>query len=145
MMRYRALTFHSIFLALLVLLPLAANAEELQLYVHKSVPIDSITLGDLRAIFTLRKEYWSDGTPINVLVESDKSLRHEAFCKNLLKIYPYQLRALWSKKFFSGMGSLPTIVSSQNEMLHIITSIKGSIGYLDDTREYSDVKKITIN
>lgn len=106
----------------------AAAAEAV---VNTQVPEQQVSTGDLRAIFTLRKRAWRDGTPIKLFVLPDNNELHQKFAKQQLRLYPYQLRQIWDRAVFSGTGSAPTLVRDTEEMLKAVGETPGAIGYAE--------------
>ena len=92
---------------------------------------DSLSAETLREIFFMRLTSWPDGTPIRVFVLPDKHPLHVRFCKGILGVYPFQLRAAWDRLIFSGTGLTPHLVETADEMLERVRVTPGSIGYVD--------------
>jgi ABC-type phosphate transport system substrate-binding protein len=91
----------------------------------------SISKNALRAIFGMRLRNWpADQTPVRVFVLRDDSSTHSAFTKQVLNIYPHQLRLAWDRLVFSGTGQAPTEVASEAEMREKVANTPGAIGYL---------------
>lgn len=91
---------------------------------------DELSRNSLRAIFAMRITEWPDGSTIQVFVLEDKNKIHVSFCKNILGMFPYQLRRVWDRQIFSGTGSSPTTVGSEQEMRIRIADTPGAIGYI---------------
>ena len=102
---------------------------------NKIVPIvntggqASISNNGLWAIFRMRLRHWSDDSPITVFILEENDPIHRRFCKEILNIFPSQLRRAWNRLVFSGSGQAPIKVSSQEEMLKSVASTPGAIGY----------------
>jgi ABC-type phosphate transport system substrate-binding protein len=86
----------------------------------------------LREIFFSRQTRWPDGNPIRVFVFPDQHPIHIRFAKEILGVYPYQLRAAWDRMIYSGTGVPPTVVENVEEMRLKIEQTPGSIGYLEE-------------
>ncbi|MGH8530808.1 MAG: hypothetical protein ACRETN_13365 [Nevskiales bacterium] len=99
--------------------------------VNAQVPEQQVSTGDLRAIFTLRKRAWRDGTPIRLFVLPDNNELHQKFAKQQLRLYPYQLRQIWDRAVFSGTGAAPALVGDAEEMLKAVGETPGAIGYTE--------------
>lgn len=112
--------------------------------VHPTVAIDAMTPAQLRSIYLKRQVVWPDGLPIQVFMLPLKSEVHTQFSQSRLQLFPYQLERNWQKLTFSGIGTPPTEVSSATEMLHLIQTTPGAIGYLPFDHETSDAKVIQI-
>jgi ABC-type phosphate transport system substrate-binding protein len=92
---------------------------------------DSLSTETLREIFFMRLTSWPDGTPIRVFVLPDKHPLHVRFSKEILGVYPFQLRAAWDRLVFSGTGLTPHMVETVDEMLERVRVTPGGIGYVD--------------
>lgn len=110
----------------------ADQSQQIFLIANASVKKRIFTRREIRAIFTMRLTQWPGGHPITVFVINDDRPAHIQFCKNILNIFPHQLRAAWNKLEFSGTGQGPIELSSQQEMQHALASTPGSIGYLNE-------------
>jgi ABC-type phosphate transport system substrate-binding protein len=86
----------------------------------------------LREIFFMRLMAWPDGTPIRVFVLPDKHPLHIRFTKEILGVYPFQLRTAWDRLVYSGTGLAPVTVETVDEMRQRVKATPGGIGYVDN-------------
>lgn len=86
----------------------------------------------LRAIFSMRLQRWKDGTRVRVFVLPDSDATHRQFVREILRMYPHQLRRSWDRAIYSGMGEAPQMVESEEEMTRRLLSNPGAIGYLSE-------------
>ncbi|MGR9044926.1 MAG: hypothetical protein ACU83N_06505 [Gammaproteobacteria bacterium] len=86
---------------------------------------------DLREIFFGRRTRWPDGSQLRVYVLPDQHPVHIRFTKEILGVYPYQLRSAWDRMVYSGTGTPPVVVDSLEEMLVQIRQVPGAIGYIE--------------
>lgn len=101
--------------------------------VNPDVKVNILSSQQLRSIFTMRLTRWDSGQPVNVFTLPDRHQAHRNFVKNHLQMFPYQLRIVWDRAVFSGSGYPPTMVTSTQEMISIISRTPGAIGYIDDS------------
>ena len=104
----------------------------------------TISLGSLRTMFGMRMLSWPDGTPATVVVLADNHRLHIEFCKQVLGIFPHQLRWAWDRQVYSGTGQAPRQVSTEDQMLHILESTPGAIGYLSRVPKGGKVRQIRV-
>ena len=104
----------------------------------------SLSVNELRRIYSMRQAHWKNGTPIVVYVLASKSPLHQKFCKEQLRLFPYQLDRIWNKLTFSGYGVAPIEVASESELIKAIKSTKGAIGYVENLSEAKDVNVIKV-
>jgi len=123
--------FGYILIVVLLCLP-CSSAFALEVIVNRSVAENHLDQGiDLRAIFSLRTRYWSDGELIHIFVLPDNNSIHQVFVKDKLQMFPYQLRRTWNRIIYTGAGQAPTTVYSVQEMLEKVKTTKNAIGYID--------------
>lgn len=132
-------TIHSLlFLLLIIAQAVFANTREMPVHdLEHVVPVinnhttqRSISRNGLSAIFKMRLHQWRDGTPVTVFVLKDSNPLHKRFCKEMLNVFPHQLRRVWNKLVFSGSGQAPIILNDITEMQKRIRETPGAIGYL---------------
>jgi len=124
--------------------PVESAAAQPLVVVHPTVAVPSLTAAQLRSIYLKRQVIWPDGLPIQVFVLPLQSAVHKEFSQTRLKLFPYQLERNWQKLTFSGIGTPPTEVSSATDMLRLIQTTPGAIGYLPFDHETTDAKVIQI-
>ncbi len=123
---------HLMLLPCLLLDPLSINAAELEakLLFNNAIRSDVVSQTAIRSIFAMRTSQWPDGAPVHVFVLQDTHPTHIAFCKQVLGMFPYQLRRIWDRQVYSGTGISPTIVSSEQEMRDRVANTVGAVGYI---------------
>ncbi|WP_020161055.1 MULTISPECIES: hypothetical protein [Methylobacter] len=105
---------------------------------------DSISRNGLSAIFKMRLLRWNDGSAVTVFVLNDDDPLHKQFCKQILNVFPHQMRRNWNKLVFSGSGQAPILVESKTEMIEKIANTPGSVGYLNLKDLTDGIKKLDI-
>ena len=103
-----------------------------------------ISRSSLRAIFGMRLNKWPADMPVKVFVMKDDAPEHDAFSKNILQVFPHQLRLAWDRQVFSGQGQYPEQVDSIQEMLSKIASTPGAIGYIKINEVTNNVRILQI-
>ena len=84
----------------------------------------------------MRNQHWPDGSPIKVFVLHDESPLHKQFAKTNLHVFPYKLRRIWDRNIYSGTGTAPITVDSEEEMMEAIATHAGAIGYANQGSDY---------
>ncbi|MCP5279812.1 MAG: hypothetical protein H6935_15875 [Thiobacillus sp.] len=108
----------------------AWRVDAVEVIANRSVPVNSLSVANARAIFGMRQVKWSDGSLIRVFVLPDSHPVHGAFCKEELNIYPYQLRQSWDRLVYSGMAQAPEEVATEAELVAKVAATRGAIGYV---------------
>jgi ABC-type phosphate transport system substrate-binding protein len=122
----------------------SAPVSAVELIVNTDAPKTEISAHTARAIFSMRQLRWANGAPVRVFVLPDDDPVHERFMKSVLGLYPYQLRQLWDRLTFSGLGQAPTQVRSQAEMIAKIRQTPGAIGYVDALPSDAKIRKLDV-
>ncbi|WP_333609051.1 substrate-binding domain-containing protein [Arsukibacterium sp.] len=127
----------------LILLAQPLNAVDV--VVHPAVSAEQLSSAQLRAIFSMRQSRWPDGTAIRVFVLASDDSTHLNFSRQRLQMFPYQLDAIWNRQRFSGIGSFPTQLASEQEMQQALQDNEGAIGYLSTGNIPATLKVIRLH
>ncbi len=101
-----------------------------QVVVNASVPKQSVSVDQIRRIFSMRQTVWANDQLIKVYVLTNQHQTHKNFSTQVLGMFPYQLDRIWNKLVYSGLGEEPIKVNSEQEMLEKISQNPGAIGYV---------------
>lgn len=124
--------------------PLRAADTSVVLVVNDSVGIEKISVDSLRAIYSLRQLLWLDGTEITAFVLDVDGGTHRQFCRDLLKVYPHQLKKGWDRMEYTGRARGPQIVQSEQMLLDLVKQIPGAIGYVQRAVDIPGVHIISV-
>lgn len=122
--------FLFILLSILNSMNIVRGAELIAVVVNPGSSEQTISKNALRAIFGMRLQVWPDGNPVKVFVLPDDHPVHISFSKEVVNVFPYQLRAAWDRLVFSGTGQAPIEVPTEEEMRTKVAAMPGAIGYL---------------
>jgi len=124
--------------------PLRAADSPIVLVVNDSVKIEQISIDSLRAIYSLRQLSWSDGVEVTTFVLDIDGDIHRKFCRDLLKVYPHQLKKGWDRMEYTGRARGPQVVQSEQMLLDLVQQIPGAIGYVQRVVETPNVHMISV-
>lgn len=127
----------------LTLSPLAADTAEV--IAHRGVSTTTLTVSMARAMFGMRQNKWPDGTPLKVFVLSDAHPLHKALCREVLDVFPYQLRQSWDRQVYSGTGQAPTELTSEEQMISQVSATRGAIGYVKKASNSDAVRIVPVH
>lgn len=122
----------------------ACSALATEVVTHPAVPMDQLTVTQLRGIYSMRQQNWPDGTAVRVFVLPAKNQLHQSFAKEKLQMFPYQLDRIWQKITYSGLGAAPVVLSSEQQMREMVATTEGAIGYIENSDELSKLKVIRV-
>ncbi|MBI5918418.1 MAG: hypothetical protein HY849_03460 [Nitrosomonadales bacterium] len=136
-MRWLLRTFFLLFLSLPVV-------HAVEVIANGSVAERQVTVSTARAMFAMRQTQWADGSPVRVFILPDHHPLHSGLCKEVLSIYPYQLRQSWDRLVYSGTGQAPVEVATEEEMIARVAATPGAIGYIRKVNNNESVRTITV-
>lgn len=126
------------------MMTMAIPAQGITVITNASVDRSELQLTELRAIFTMKKRLWSDGQPVQVYVLTPEQDSHREFCKQVLGVFPRQLQSIWHRLVYSGTGEAPIELNNEQEMLEVIASTKGAIGYIQQEQDHEQITILNI-
>jgi len=129
---------------LISILAFPRPAAAVDIVVNARVAQHEFSRAMMRAIFGMRRSQWPDGSAVNVFVLHDDHPAHQAVCKEKLNLYPYQLRQLWERQQFTGIGQMPVFVANEEEMALRVAETPGAIGYLTNASANAKLRVIQL-
>ncbi len=132
------------FAVMFAVMSVRAGESPVVLVVNDSVEIGEIDLNSLRAIYSLRQLSWPDGTEVTVFVLDVEGDTHRQFCRDILKVYPHQLKKGWDRMEYTGRARGPQVVQSEKMLLDLVKQIPGAIGYVHQVVETVDVHVLSV-
>ena len=116
-----------------------AQSREIAVISHPDANLTIQEPKQAAQIFLGKKKMLRDGTAIKIydLPESDD---RDSFYKRVTRKKSSQLHSYWARQLFSGVANPPEQLDSEEDMLKIVSSIKGAIGYIDASQVTENVK-----
>ncbi|WP_460051025.1 hypothetical protein [Sessilibacter sp. MAH2] len=121
------------------------HPNRITIIANKDVDTESLSTVDVRSIFAMRQRVWPSGETIKVFVFSDNNPTHVRFTKQILNTFPYNLRRIWDRRVFSGIGQYPTRLNTEQEMIDAIANTTNAIGYIQHEYLTDEVKVLVVN
>ncbi|OQX13281.1 MAG: hypothetical protein BWK76_16475 [Desulfobulbaceae bacterium A2] len=119
-------------------------AAATRVIVHPDSDGSSLTSAAVQGFFTLRDQQWPDGRAVRVLVLPDPAPAHQQFCREILGVFPHQLRRIWDRRVFSGLASAPRVVTDETAIRQLVATTPGAIGYLLHESSNEGVRVVTL-
>jgi hypothetical protein len=142
---YKVKNIKTIFIHIaVVILLFSPRVNAINIISNITADTTSLSVTQLRRIYSMRQIHWQNGSPIVVYVLASKNPLHQKFCREQLRLFPYQLDRIWHKLTFSGYGLAPIEVANESELIKAIQLTKGAIGYVENLSEVKDVNIIKI-
>ena len=119
----------------------AMHAEE-TLVVNGASALSGLSSDQMKDYFLGKKTTWEDGTKVVVVVIKDGS-SSDALLSKLGK-NNQQFMTGWKKLVFTGKGSMPEQVESDDALIALIAKTPGAIGLVDKSKVKDGVKAIVL-
>lgn len=110
---------------------------------NSSVTTDFISAGELRRIYLLQTRKLKDGSVVEPVLQKRGSL-HDAFSRQCLDRDSEEIRTYYHGVVFTGKGSMPREVNSDEEMVSYVARTRGAIGYVSGSTNTDGVKVLVV-
>lgn len=111
--------------------------------VHKSNQIDRIDLVELKKIFTLERQSWSDGGKIHALVQKPGSFEHEIMLSKVFQTSEAEIERLWVERVADNVAK--PAASSSAAIKRSVARDTRAIGFIDATLSDGTIKVLRVN
>jgi hypothetical protein len=106
-------------------------SADVALIVHPSHQLDTINVDQASSIFLGKTRTLSDGTEVLPIDQDVAEVPRAEFHKCITGKDEYMYKAYWFRMIFTGKGQPPEAVANDDEMLELISTDPGFIGYVD--------------
>jgi ABC-type phosphate transport system substrate-binding protein len=141
-MKYLRLFF--VIAALVILASATARAADVKVIANPSVGASSVSADDLKSVFLEEKTSLSDGSKVSPVLQKGGAA-HEAFVKTYLGKTDDALQTYYRSLVFTGKGSMPKALGSDDEVVAYVAKTKGAIGYVSAGASATGVKTLEVN
>jgi ABC-type phosphate transport system substrate-binding protein len=128
-----------------ILLGLATLGAPVTAFAEVSVIVNSAQkapadLEQVRLIFLGKARRWPDGSALKPLDLPVGSTTRNEFYQELLEKSDLEMKMYWSTTIFTGAGTPPKLLGSDNETLKFVEENPNAIGYVNSASVRSGVK-----
>jgi ABC-type phosphate transport system substrate-binding protein len=122
---------------------ITTQAASFKVVGNSSISVAEVSSDDLKAVFLGTKTSLGDGHVAPVLEKSGPA--HEAFLKECVGKSDSALTNYYRSLVFTGKGSMPKTLASDQEVVDYVAKTKGAIGYIGAATAAAGVKTIAVN
>ena len=124
----------------------AQTASAIAVVVHPDVPVDNLTVSELRRLVLGDREFWPAGIRVTLLIRAPIARERDAVLKNLCLMTEAQFRQHWIGKVFRADTALaPKIVYSTAMAIDLVNRTPGAITFIDASELVRGVKVVKID
>jgi ABC-type phosphate transport system substrate-binding protein len=136
--------------AAFALMPILASAQagpgDLAIIAHPDVPVDALTLPELRQVFKGERQYWSKDLPVVLFVRAASSAERTAVLKVIFQMAEQQFQNYWTAKTFRAeAGSSPKNLTSNELTQRFVAAKPGAVGFMAASDVKPGVKVLRID
>ena len=121
-------------------------ADDVAIVVSADVPVENLSLEDVRKIFLGDRQYWTSNLRITLLVRAPVARERDVVLKKIYEMTEAQYRQYWiSKVFRADVPSGPKIFYSAGMATELVGVIPGAIAFVDAAQVPPNAKVLRIN
>jgi len=124
----------------------AATDSPIAIVAHKDLPVESLSMEELRSIFLADRQFWGNRTRITLLIRAPQSDERTFVLERIYQMSEAQFRKYWIAKMFRAeVPRGPKIVLSTGMTLDLVVAIPGSISFTRADAVTDNVKVIRVD
>jgi len=118
--------------------------EGYKIIVNSANPESSMTRSEVSRLFLKKRTTWPDGTRVLPVDLSRTSDTRRAFSEDVHGKNPDAVAAYWQTLVFSGRDLPPAVKASDADVLNLVRTERGAIGYVSAGASTQGVKVLTL-
>jgi hypothetical protein len=124
----------------------AASSSDIAIVVNSDVPIENLSFDDVRKLVLGDKQYWAGRLRVTLLLRAPVARERDVVLRKVCDMNEGQFRQYWIGKVFRAeTPSGPKIVYSNDMALGLISSLPGSMAFIDSTEVPRNLKVVQID
>ena len=121
-------------------------SRDVAIVVNPGVPVDDLSLADVRKIFMGDRQYWTPNLRVTLLIRAPVTRERDVVLKTIYRMSESEFRQYWiSKVFRAEAASGPKIVYSNDMATELVASIPGGVAFVDASQIPKNVKVVKTN
>jgi TonB family protein len=128
---------------LTILLSANAFAGNVRIIANPSVRAEAISASEIKSVFLEERNSLRDGTHVEPVL-SKGGPAHAAFLKDYLGKNDDALQNYFRALVFTGKGSMPKTLHSDEEVVDYVARTRGAIGYVSSSAALDGVKTLAV-
>jgi TonB family protein len=120
-----------------------AFAGDVRIIVNPSVRAEGISASEVKSVFLVERNSLRDGTHVEPVL-SKGGPAHAAFLREYLGQNDDALQNYYRSLVFTGKGSMPKTLASEEEVVAYVAKTRGAIGYVSSSAPREGVKTLAV-
>ena len=123
----------------------AQTAGDVAIVVHPDVPIDNLTMSELRRLLLGDREFWPASVRVTLLIRAPIAHERDVVLKDVCQMTEAQFRQHWIGKVFRAETALAPKIAYSTEMAgDLVNRIPGAITFMDASQVGKGLKVVRI-
>jgi hypothetical protein len=124
----------------------AVSQTSIAVIAHPGLPVEDLSLSELRRVFLGERQFWAEDLPVTLLVPPPGTPERAALLDKVYRRTETQYRHYWIAKVFRAEAvSAPKVVPSDTAVAELVREIEGSIAVVATAQVPSGVKVLRVN
>jgi len=123
-----------------------AARTDIAIVAHSNLPVDDLSFAELRKVALGDRQYWATNLRVTLLLRAPVSVERDIVLQRVYEMSESQFRQyLIGKVFRAEVASGPKIVNSTDAAIGLVSSLPGSIAFIDSAQVPKNLKIIRID
>ena len=124
----------------------AQAGGDVAVVVHSGVPVDDLSINDLRRMVLGDRTFWPGGMRITLLIRAPIAHERYVLLNSLCQMSEAQFRQHWIAKVFRAETPLaPKVISSNEVAMEMVNRFPGAITFVDASQVNKSLKVMKID
>ena len=123
-----------------------APSRDIAVVINSNVPVDNLTFVELRRVVLGDKQYWETNLRVTLLLRAPVARERDIVLQKVYEMTESQFRQYWIGKVFRAeVAAGPKIVNSTDASIGLLSSVPGSIAFIDSAQVPKNFKILRID
>jgi hypothetical protein len=124
----------------------AGFGADIAVVVRGDTPVDGLSLAEIRKVLLGERQFWNGTLRVTLLMREPGAREREVVLKNIYHMNEAEFQRHWIEKIFRAEAQTgPKIVYSSGMAAELVTSIPGSIAFVDASQIPKNLKELRID
>jgi hypothetical protein len=121
-----------LFVLLLLVMPHTARASDIAVVANADVPVDNLTLAELRKLVLGDRQFWRSDLRVSLLIRAPSARERDVILNRICQMTEAQFRQYWIGKVFRAESPAgPKTVYSSTMAISLASTTPGSLTFMD--------------